>query len=105
VPTIHITQTSGEKTDIQVENGQSLMEAIRDAGIDELLAICGGCLSCATCHAYVDNQGSHNIEPLSEDEADLLEASEHRKENSRLTCQITITDDLDGLQVEIAPEE
>lgn len=105
MPTIKVTRLSGEESDITVETDQSLMEAIRDADIDELLAICGGCLSCATCHVYVENPQAHNIEAMSDDESDLLEGSEHRKDSSRLSCQIPVTDDLDGLRIEIAPED
>jgi 2Fe-2S ferredoxin len=105
MPTINVTQLDGEQKDIEIENGQSLMDAIRDAGFDELLAICGGCLSCATCHVYIEDQDAHSIEPISEDESDLLEVSEHRKESSRLSCQIPVTDALEGLRVEIAPED
>jgi len=105
MPTIIVTQTTGEQRDIAVATGQSLMEAFRNAGIDELLAICGGCMSCATCHVYLDNPQAHGIEPMSDDESDLLDASENRKEGSRLSCQIPVTEELDGLRVAIAPED
>ncbi|QJU58167.1 2Fe-2S iron-sulfur cluster binding domain-containing protein [Sphingomonas sp. AP4-R1] len=79
------------------------METIRGAGIDEILAICGGCCSCATCHVYVD--ASNDIATqASEDEEELLNASSSRRPNSRLSCQIMVTNELDGARFTIAPE-
>lgn len=81
------------------------MEIIRDAGIDELLALCGGCCSCATCHVFVDDAWTDELPPPSEDESDLLDSSDHRSDASRLSCQIPFTAALDGLRVTIAPED
>lgn len=85
--------------------GLSVMEVIRDNGVDELLALCGGCCSCATCHVYVDPAFAERLPAMSEDENDLLDSSDHRNEKSRLSCQLVLTDALDGLKVEIAPED
>ena len=104
MPVLTVTTREGEVHEIQAESGLSVMENIREAGIDELLALCGGCLSCATCHVYVAPKDFELLEPLSEDENELLESSGSRRENSRLSCQIEITDALDGLAVTIAPE-
>jgi len=82
-----------------------VMEAIRDNGFDELLALCGGCCSCATCHVFVDPAFADKLAPISEDENDLLDSSEYRNETSRLSCQLPITDATDGLKVTIAPED
>ena len=71
----------------------------------ELLALCGGCCSCATCHIHVDAGAIDKLPAMSEDEDDLLESSDHRNETSRLSCQIPFTADLDGLKVTIAPED
>jgi len=81
------------------------MEVIRAADVDELLALCGGCCACATCHVYVDEAFVARVPPMSEDEDDLLESSTHRERTSRLSCQIPFTDELDGLRVQIAPED
>lgn len=105
MPTIHVTGRDGTEKDISVDSGISVMEAIRDNGFDELLALCGGCCSCATCHIHVDGEWRDKIPQMSEDEDDLLESSDHRDENSRLSCQIELTDDLDGLKVRIAAED
>ena len=90
---------------VDVANGLTVMEAIRDNGFDELLALCGGCCSCATCHIHVDAGAIDKLPAMSEDEDDLLESSDHRNETSRLSCQIPFTADLDGLKVTIAPED
>jgi 2Fe-2S ferredoxin len=81
------------------------MEVIRDNGIDELLALCGGCCSCATCHVHVDPAFADKLPAMSEDESDLLDSSDHRNERSRLSCQIQFSAALDGLKVTIAPED
>src|SRR3546814_17444700 len=81
------------------------MEAIRDNGFDELLALCGGCCSCATCHVHVDPAFLDQLPAMSEDENDLLESSDHRATNSRLSCQLPFTDQLDGLNMTIATDD
>jgi 2Fe-2S ferredoxin len=81
------------------------MEVIRDNGYDELLALCGGCCSCATCHVHVDPEFMDALPPMSDDEDDLLDSSDHRNERSRLSCQIPVTAALAGLRVQIAPED
>lgn len=103
--TITVTTREGETRELQPDDGFSVMEAIRDAGIDELMALCGGCLSCATCHVYVDPAFAERLPPLSPDEDELLDSSSQRTEFSRLSCQLTVSDQLDGLAVTIAPED
>lgn len=105
LPTIEITDREGARFTITAELGQSLMQAIRDAGQDELLALCGGSCSCATCHVYVEPNPIMTLPPLSSDEDDLLEGSSHRTAQSRLSCQISIARGLDGLSVVVAPED
>ncbi len=100
-----VTTREGEEKELEATSGYNVMEAIRDGGVDELLALCGGCCSCATCHVYVDPAFADRLPPMSEDENDLLDSSEHRQENSRLSCQIVINEDIDGLRVTIAPED
>jgi ferredoxin, 2Fe-2S len=82
-----------------------VMEVIRDGGVDELLALCGGCCSCATCHVHIDPEFADRLAPMSEDENDLLDSSDHRDERSRLSCQVPFSADLDGLKVTIAAED
>ena len=102
---ITITDRSGSERSITATDGNSLMENIRDAGFDELLALCGGCLSCATCHVYVDDAFVDQLPAISEDENDLLDSSDSRRPNSRLSCQIKVGPELDGLRATIAPED
>ena len=105
MPKLTVVNRDGEESTIEVEDGLTVMEAIRDNGFDELLALCGGCCSCATCHSHVDAEAMDKLPAMSEDEDDLLESSDHRHETSRLSCQIPFTADLDGLKVTIAPED
>ena len=105
MPRLVVTNREGETSEIAVGNGLTVMEAIRDNGFDELLALCGGCCSCATCHIHVDPAFADKLPKMSEDEDDLLESSDHRSPTSRLSCQIPLTAELDGLHVTIAPED
>lgn len=100
-----VTGRTGEVGTIVGETGLSLMEVLRDGGHEELLALCGGCSSCATCHVYVDPAYADRLSPMSEDENDLLDSSSHRTEASRLSCQIKVGSAIDGLRVTIAPED
>jgi ferredoxin, 2Fe-2S len=103
--TITVITRSGEAKDVTAEEGLSLMEVIRDNGFDELLALCGGCCSCATCHVHIDPAFADKLPKMGEDENDLLDSTDHRDETSRLSCQIPMSDDLDGLIVTIAAED
>ena len=105
MPQLFVVNRAGEESAIDVKDGLTVMEAIRDNGFDELLALCGGCCSCATCHVHVDPAFKDRLPAMSEDEDDLLESSDHRDENSRLGCQVPFTADLDGLRVTIAQED
>ena len=100
-----VTTRDGDVREIDAQTGLSVMENIRVAGIDELLALCGGCLSCATCHIYVDEAYLDRLPPMSADEDDLLAGSDVRMPGSRLSCQIAVTDALADLRVTIAPED
>lgn len=105
MPKLIVTTREGETSEIDVDEGLTVMEAIRDNGFDELLALCGGCCSCATCHIHVDPAFADKLPTISEDEDDLLESSDHRSDTSRLSCQVPFTAELDGLKVTIAPED
>ena len=105
MPKLIVVTREGEEREIEGEAGLSVMEVIRDAGIDELLALCGGCCSCATCHVHVDPAFADKLPPLGEDENDLLDSSDDRNDYSRLSCQIPFDDALDGLRVTIAAED
>lgn len=105
MPKLIVVNRDGEETTIDADSGLTVMEVIRDNGFDELLALCGGCCSCATCHVHVDPDFAAKLPEMDEDENDLLESSDHRNETSRLSCQLSLDDELDGLKVTIAQED
>jgi 2Fe-2S ferredoxin len=105
MPQITIVTRDGQENVVDGEIGLSVMEVIRENGIDELLALCGGCCSCATCHVHVDEAWLEALPAMGADENDLLDSSDHRSAASRLSCQIQVVPALDGLRVTIAPED
>ena len=105
MPKLIVVTREGTEQTVEGEAGLSVMEVIRDHGFDELLALCGGCCSGATCHIHVDPAFADKLPPMSEDENDLLDSSDHRNDQSRLSCQIPFGEELDGLRVIIAPED
>jgi ferredoxin, 2Fe-2S len=105
MPKLFVTDRKGAEKQVEAATGLTLMEAIRNNGFDEIMALCGGCCSCATCHVLVDPGFIELLPGISEDEDALLDNSSHRQANSRLSCQITLDDRLDGLKVALAPDE
>ncbi len=103
--TIKLTNSQGEETDIGFTPGDTLMQTIVNSGASDLLALCGGVCSCATCHVYLDEELAGLVAPADEEENDLLELSEHRQQHSRLSCQIRVTEDFAGKKVTIAQSE
>lgn len=103
--TLTVIDAKGQAFEVAGRRGGSVMEAIRDDGNAKILALCGGCCSCATCHVYVDEAHLTRLPPLQSDEDDLLDGSSYRQLNSRLSCQIPFTQALNGLRVTIAPED
>ena len=105
MPTLIVVNRAGEERAIESASGFSVMEVIRCADFEELLALCGGCCSCATCHVHVDAAFMEKLPPMKANENDLLDCSSNRNARSRLSCQVEFTRDLDGLRVTIAPED
>ncbi len=105
MPQIIVTDRTGTDHSLEARAGLSVMEIIREGRLDELLALCGGSCSCATCHVFVAEADLARTGPATADELDLLDSSDHYESNSRLSCQIAFTDALDGLRVTIAPED
>jgi 2Fe-2S ferredoxin len=105
MPKLIVVARNGEEREVIGDAGLSVMEVIRENGFDELLALCGGCCSCATCHVHVDPEFAAKLPPMSEDENDLLDCSADRDDRSRLSCQIRFSEALDGLKVTIAAED
>ena len=103
--TIYVTDNEGEELEIEGQVGLPIMESLRDLD-NGVLALCGGMCSCATCHCYIEEAWASSLPPREEDEIELLEDLESfREDQSRLTCQIELTEDMDGIRLEIAPEE
>jgi len=105
MPELIVTTRDGETRAVAFSIGISAMEAVRDAGIGEVLALCGGACSCATCHVHIDPAFAALLPAMSADENDLLDSSSHRNERSRLSCQIRLTNALSGLRFTIAEED
>lgn len=105
MPTINVTLRTGAQRTIAATSGLSVMENLRDNGVDEILALCGGSCSCATCHVHVAPEWWEQVGGPNADEDDLLATSDHRTATSRLSCQIPMSDSLDGLAVTVAPED
>ncbi len=104
MPKVTVTTRTGNENKVDVQAVQSLMEGLRAANVGDIQATCGGCGACCTCQVYVDPAQLHMLPPLSEDEDALLDGSDVRRPNSRLSCQIQMTEELDGLRVTVAPD-
>lgn len=102
--TILVTTRQGSKRTVLAAAGTPLMETLRNHNLD-VEAVCGGSISCATCHVYVASEWLPKLGPPGEFERDLLGGLIHSAETSRLSCQIIITADMEGLAVTIAPSE
>lgn len=105
MPKLTVVDRAGEERTVDAEAGLSVMEALKVNGFDELLALCGGCCSCATCHVYVDPAFADRLPPMGPDEDDLLDSVDDRRPTSRLSCQLRVEAGLEGLRVTIADEE
>ncbi|MCK1534460.1 MULTISPECIES: 2Fe-2S iron-sulfur cluster-binding protein [unclassified Bradyrhizobium] len=97
-----IVNRKGQKIELKDVSASTLMRAICDAGLD-LAAQCGGCASCGTCHVYVEEASLSKLKPADENEDAMLDIAPERRLNSRLACQIPLSDELDGLTVTLAP--
>ena len=89
----------GNSKTIEVENGLSVMEGAIQNDIIGIDADCGGAMACATCHVYVDEHWLNKIKKAEEAEIDMIDMAHEPKTNSRLSCQIIVSDELDGLVV------
>ena len=99
---ILVTDPEGAEHELEGLDGWRAMEVIRDWGLD-IKAECGGSCSCATCHVYVGDGWLDRLPAPSDDEEDLLYSTLDKKPNSRLSCQILLNDELDGLKLTVAP--
>lgn len=101
---VHVTYTdsSGVARTIEASPGLSVMEAAKQNEIPEIDADCGGVCACATCHVYVDQAWLDRFSPMSRIENSLLSLLQERQPNSRLSCQLKLTEQHDGLTVRTA---
>lgn len=93
----------GETIVAEADSG-NLMQLAVDEGVDGIYGDCGGVCSCATCHVHVAKDWMERVGPASEIERDILDMEDSANERSRLCCQVEVTEELDGLVVEVAPE-
>ncbi|TDQ83017.1 2Fe-2S ferredoxin [Dongia mobilis] len=102
MPKVTWIQPSGEKVTADVPAGHNLMEAAVANNVPGVIGECGGCLSCATCHVYVDAEWSDRAGPPGEMENDMLEVTAaERRGTSRLSCQLIAGDALDGIVLHV----
>jgi len=99
MPKINYTDKSGNVRTVEVENGLSVMEGALQNNIPGIDADCGGSMACATCHVYVEEKWLDKIPKAEEAEIDMIDMAFEPKKNSRLSCQLIISEELDGLNV------
>jgi 2Fe-2S ferredoxin len=104
MPELKVVDRDGVEHSVEAKSGLKVMETLRELEYG-VAAICGGMCSCATCHVYVDPDWLPKLPRRQSDEQDLLGELSHTQDNSRLSCQIEMTDALAGLRVTIAPDE
>ena len=100
---IKVTDREGNKHELDGDSNSTLMEILRDAGLD-IEATCGGCCACATCHVYINDKWCDKVNAKDDDEESMLDQAFDVKDNSRLSCQINLSDELDGIELELAPD-
>ena len=99
MPKITYIDFKGNEKTIDVDNGLSVMEGAIQNNIPGIDADCGGGMACATCHVYVKEEWFNKIDKPEDGEVDMIDMAFEPKKNSRLSCQIIVTDELDGLVV------
>jgi 2Fe-2S ferredoxin len=91
MPKVHFTDYEGNETTLEANEGDSVMETAVRNGLEGIVAECGGSLSCATCHVYLDEADADKVPPMSEMEDEMLYGTtEDREDNSRLSCQLKL---------------
>lgn len=103
MPRIVYIEPTGARVEVDVEEGYSVMEGAIMNGVEGIEAECGGACSCATCHCYVQGDWGDKLPKMDDIEDSMLDAAVERRPDSRLTCQIEVTDELDGLVLKVAP--
>tara|TARA_B110000263_G_scaffold72775_1_gene63627 strand:- start:169 stop:480 length:312 start_codon:yes stop_codon:yes gene_type:complete len=101
--TIRVKDREDRLHELKADIGSTIMEIIRDAGLD-IEAACGGCCACATCHVYVTNDKIEKLVVIDDDEESMLDQAFDVEKNSRLACQVEYTEEMDGLELTLAPQ-
>ncbi|NIB38514.1 (2Fe-2S)-binding protein [Pseudomaricurvus alkylphenolicus] len=101
MPLVKFVEADGREYDIDIAEGDSVMQGAVDNMVEGILAECGGACSCATCHCYVDEAWQQKIAGADEMEEEMLDAVMDQRPNSRLSCQIQVTADMDGLVIRL----
>jgi 2Fe-2S ferredoxin len=101
MPKITYVEFSGQQHTVDAEVGQSLMQVATDNMIPGIIADCGGNCSCATCHVYIDTDWQAHVTPPQQGERDMLDCALYVQENSRLSCQVHVTPEVDGMVVRL----
>ena len=102
MPRVVYVDIKGVRHECNVASGTTLMEGAVQNGVPGILAICGGSCACSTCHAYIDDAWVARVGEPNDIESSTLELAFDRRPNSRLTCQVEMTDALDGVVVHVA---
>ena len=105
MPRITYLDNDGGRRDLEIDIGSTVMEGAVDNNVPGIVAECGGACACATCHAYIDDAWLDKLPPMSEMEDAMLDSALERRPNSRLSCQLEVTAELDGLIVHVANNE
>lgn len=105
MPKIIYITPDGERHAVEVQTGYTVMEGAINNDIAGIVAECGGACACATCHSYIDTAWLDKMPPIDDMEDSMLDAAYERKANSRLTCQIEVTEALDGLVIHVADND
>ena len=105
MPKIIFHGLDGSRREVDAPLGNSVMEAAIDNDIDGIVAECGGACACATCHSYVADEWLARLKPMDDMEDAMLDSALDRRDSSRLTCQIEITAELEGLEIVVADNE
>ena len=100
---IIVKDRDGGVHELKADIGSTIMEIIRDAGLD-IEAACGGCCACATCHVYITNNKIDSLIKMDDDEESMLDQAFDVEKNSRLGCQVEYTDEIDGIELTLAPQ-
>lgn len=98
---VKFIQPDGTEKVVEVQEGTNLMIAALDNGVQGILGDCGGACSCATCHCYIDEEFLPLISPASDIETSMIEFASEPKENSRLGCQVEVTEAMSGMVVRL----